>query len=308
MGSATRRGFWAAIIHGALALVAALASPLVGIVIAVMFFGFAWGIRVGRAWAAIAAVCFLLAPLPFAAARMPSGNAAGFAVMAAIELVFGFFLARAAIELWRNRGNRAVWPWAPAAAAFVVFWMAFHPFAIASGSMANTIRVGDQILVETVSWQLGRTPAIGDLVAIHYPLDRQQQFIKRVVAGPGDRIRIRDKKLYRNGQEAVEPYAIHSTSFVDPYRDNFPSVSPSIQLPDRAQEMLRDVQNGELVVPAGQYFLLGDNRDDSLDSRYWGFISASDITGSPVLIYGSHEPSGMSLRTTRWNRLGKLLR
>lgn len=121
--------------------------------------------------------------------------------------------------------------------------------------------------------------------------------------------------MYRNGLPVQEAYASHKSNYVDSYRDNFPS-TPNVVIPARAQEMLKhDVRNGELVVPDGQYFVLGDNRDNSLDSRYWGFISRNDIVGRPVFIYASYDEgerpaAGRRLPTllnTRWGRLFKLL-
>jgi signal peptidase I len=150
----------------------------------------------------------------------------------------------------------------------------------------------------------------------HYPIDRRQTFTKRVVGAPGDRLRIRDKHLYRNGSPVSEPYAQHTTDYIDAYRDNFPQGDPP-NLSIEAGSMLSDNLNGgELVVPDGRYFVLGDNRDNSLDSRYWGFIRSEDVIGRPVFIYASHstgelEPGVTGTPTVfnmRWDRVLKIVK
>jgi signal peptidase I len=184
---------------------------------------------------------------------------------------------------------------------------------IPSGAMEDTLLIGDSVFVEVASPHLGHTPEVGELVVFHYPIDRKETYVKRVVGVPGDRLRTQDKRLFRNGLPVPETYARHKTDYVDSYRDNFPS-PPNVSIPAPGQEMLAaNVRNGELVVPTGKYFVLGDNRDNSFDSRYWGFISRDDIIGTPVLIYASHDlgPPGTerreapTFRNTRWNRLLK---
>jgi signal peptidase I len=312
-GSAARTGYWAALAAAGAGAIGALVNPLAGGLVLALFLSVAFGIRRQGAWPAITGVCFLLAPIPIAATHVPAGQTVGFTAACLFQIALSFFLAQAAIELWHDPANRHPLPWAPLAAVFVVFWMVFQPFAVSSASMENTLLIGDQILVDTATWRLGRTPELGQIVVVQSPLDRKQRFIKRVVAGPGDRIRIRDRQLYRNGDPVEEPYAIHRDTAPDPYRDNFPSPSP-IQLAVAAEDMLRyHVHDGELLVPDGKYFVLGDNRDDSVDSRYFGLITASEVAGSPLLVYGSYDPArraafGDSVRNLRWNRLGKLLR
>jgi signal peptidase I len=158
-------------------------------------------------------------------------------------------------------------------------------------------------------------PRFGEIVVFHYPVDRKQIFTKRIAGIPGDRIRIVNKKLYRNGIEVNEPYAVHKLDYLDSYRDNFPS-EPSVPVFPPAQQMIdRNVANGEVIVPPGKYFVLGDNRDQSLDSRYWGFVSAADLIGKPILIYDSGDETTEDLsaqqplfrKHTRWERLFKRL-
>lgn len=188
--------------------------------------------------------------------------------------------------------------------------LCFRLYVIPTSSMEDTILRGDRVLVEKVSPLLGREPRVGDIVAHLYPLNSAEVYVKRIVGVPGDRLRIVNKHLYRNGAAAAEPYAKHVTNYVDAYRDNFPS-TPNIRLPPVAVEMLRDnVQAGEVVIPQGKYFVLGDNRDYSSDSRYWGFISKSDIIGRPLMVYlsiGEDSKQSPPAAKGRWERLFKPL-
>jgi signal peptidase I len=183
-----------------------------------------------------------------------------------------------------------------AALLVLVGWLVCFPlFVMPSASMEKTLLVGDHLIVDRISTLLGRRPKRGDVIAFRYPPNPREDYVKRIVGIPGDRLRFRDKHLYRNGAELQEPYAQYITSYVDAYRDNFPNGgNRAIGFPEmeRAAEMIEHhVRDGELVVPEGKYFVLGDNRDDSLDSRYWGFIQRSDMIGRPILIYGSPDAS-----------------
>jgi signal peptidase I len=131
-------------------------------------------------------------------------------------------------------------------------------------------------------------------VVFRYPADPAQHFVKRVVGLPGDHIRLWHSVVYINGHALQEPYVVFKEHFPDEFRDNFPrgnSVNENITV-DWATRLRTQVQNGELIVPRGQYFVLGDNRDQSLDSRYWGFVPRENIIGRPMVIYFSIiEPS-----------------
>jgi signal peptidase I len=177
-----------------------------------------------------------------------------------------------------------------------------------TGSMEKTLLVGDRIAV----WKThGAVPVRGEMVTHVYPVNRKDVFVKRIVAIPGDRVRITNKQLFVNGAAVSEPYVEHTTSYMDSYRDNFPS-EPNTPLYPSGQEMLaKNVVNGEVVVPPGRYFVLGDNRDSSLDSRYWGFIEQADIIGTPKFVYYSVKPnenpsareSKLPILEVRWGRL-----
>jgi len=172
-------------------------------------------------------------------------------------------------------------------------------FVIPTGSMEDTLLIGDHLLVDKLTYApagpiskhlLPYSPIRrGDIIVFRYPVDIQQTFVKRVIGIPGDRIRIENKQVYLNGTPLKEPYKFHKTEYFDSYRDSFPG-EPNVRLYDPAQDMLENqVVNGEVVVPPDCYFAMGDNRDSSLDSRYWGFVPRSNIIGKPLIIYWSYD-------------------
>jgi signal peptidase I len=115
--------------------------------------------------------------------------------------------------------------------------------------------------------------------------------VKRVIGIPGDRIHLRDGEVYRNGQKLVEPYVRHKVGNYDPYRDNFPAVAPSENYGVTSEEwelaLPSYVQGDDVVVPPNSYFGMGDNRDVSKDSRFWGFIPQDNVIGRPMFVYWS---------------------
>ncbi|HEY5382672.1 MAG TPA: signal peptidase I [Acidobacteriaceae bacterium] len=176
-----------------------------------------------------------------------------------------------------------------------------QPFRIPSESMVPTLRVGDFLMVDKQSfepegalgWLLPPSGVHrGDLVVFHYPVDPSMHLVKRVVALPGDRIRLRQGRVWINDAPITEPYAFYSASLTDDFRDNFPSLreaDPSLD-PRWWMDLRRSVVNGELTVPRGELFVLGDNRNDSEDSRYWGFVPEGDVVGRPFVVYFSIAP------------------
>jgi signal peptidase I len=188
-------------------------------------------------------------------------------------------------------------------------------YVISAPSMEGSLRVGDHILVNKLVQEnrLGR----GDLVTFRYPEDPRQIFVKRVIGLPGDHIRLIDKQVIRNGRRLVEPYVLHHSQFTDAYRDDFPA-GPAVNATPHGRDMLsHDAVGDEIVVPAESLFVLGDNRDNSLDSRYWGFVPRQDVIGKPVLVYWSYDAGSEKtpfgglpehfFSRTRWNRTLHLL-
>ena len=176
-----------------------------------------------------------------------------------------------------------------------------QPFVIPTSSMEDNLLVGDHLIVDRMAYApAGRLSRHllpyepvkrGDIIVFRYPLNIKEDYIKRAIGVPGDRIRLVNKQVYLNGKKLDEPYKYHKTSYIDSYRDNFPG-TPNIGLPPSAVDMLEHhVVNGEVVVPPGHYFAMGDNRDNSADSRYWGFVPAENIKGKPLMIYWSYEAS-----------------
>ncbi|MDP9267997.1 MAG: signal peptidase I [Acidobacteriota bacterium] len=196
-------------------------------------------------------------------------------------------------------------------ALFITTFIA-QAFQIPSGSMQKTLMTGDYLLVDKAVFAGegeegdagGRFQPLpyrgverGDIIVFHYPIKPETYFVKRVVGVPGDRVRIVDKRLYVNGRAESGDYAMHVDRKQDYYRDNFPELrfAPGNVDAHWWLEMRRMTSSaGELIVPAGGYFVLGDNRDDSQDSRYWGFVPRGNIVGRPLLIYWSRADTGAS--------------
>ena len=172
-------------------------------------------------------------------------------------------------------------------------------FVIPTGSMEDTLLIGDHLLVDKLAFAPAGAftkhllpysePHRGDIIVFRYPVDIRQTFVKRVMGVPGDHIHLENKRVWLNGHVLDEPYVVHKTEYLDSYRDNFPN-DPNAALLGGAPAMLENnVKNGEVVVPPGFYFAMGDNRDQSLDSRYWGFVPRENIIGKPLIIYWSYD-------------------
>ncbi len=186
--------------------------------------------------------------------------------------------------------------------ALLVRGFVVQAFRIPSGSMEPTLLVGDHLLVnrlsyvmklpftDTVLLDLG-SPERGDVVVFRYPQDRSKDFIKRVIGIGGDTVEIRNKVVYVNGRQVKDSHAHFEESTVTPAafspRDNF----------------------GPITVPKDSYFVMGDNRDRSYDSRFWGFVKRDDLVGRALVLYFSlnGEPDGF-LHYVRWERIGQIIR
>jgi signal peptidase I len=182
-----------------------------------------------------------------------------------------------------------------------VMTFVFQHFEIPSSSMEDTLLIGDHVVVNREQFAapahwLGpllpyRDLRRGDIVVFLSPEEPGLFVVKRIIGIPGDRIHLRDGTVYRNGEKLVEPYVRHKVENYDPYRDNFPAVPPSEMYGITSQEWIVDlpshIQGADIVVPPNSYFGMGDNRDVSKDSRYWGFIPRGNVIGRPMFIYWS---------------------
>jgi signal peptidase I len=181
--------------------------------------------------------------------------------------------------------------------ALIIRAYIIQAFKIPSGSMIPTLLIGDHILVNKFIYGtqipfsdkrflIFRKPEKGDIIVFKFPEDPKKDFIKRVIATEGDILESRDKVIYVNGKEVKEPYAYHGESFIRPRgsdpRDNF----------------------GPILVPNNNVFVMGDNRDQSFDSRYWGFVDVKAIKGEALIIYWSWD----SKKWLRFNRIGRLVK
>lgn len=189
--------------------------------------------------------------------------------------------------------------------ALVIRAFVIQAFKIPSGSMKPTLLVGDHILVNKFIYGVRlpflnteiihfTNPKRGDIVVFRYPVDPSKDFIKRVIGTPGDIVKIQDKRVYVNDQPLDEPYAVHSDNRILPA-----SVSPRDNL-------------SPITIPPNSLFVMGDNRDESYDSRFWKFVNTDDLRGKAFIIYWSWNRDGEltwtpTLSYIRWNRIGRIL-
>ncbi|HKD80420.1 MAG TPA: signal peptidase I [Candidatus Angelobacter sp.] len=190
-------------------------------------------------------------------------------------------------------------------------------FEIPSGSMENTLLVGDHVFVDRLTpmakggilgWIMPyRQIQRGDIVVFLHPREPGMYVVKRVMGIPGDRIHLQNGVVYRNGEPLNEPYLLRQGTPSE-FREDFPRGTYDGNYADWPMEMLAHVRNGELVVPPDSYFGMGDHRDVSLDSRYWGFIPRDHVVGRPLFIYWSFvTPDNEYERRDMTDRLSFLL-
>jgi signal peptidase I len=202
------------------------------------------------------------------------------------------------------------------AVALALFIRTFfvQAYKIPSGSMEPTLLIGDHLLVNKVAYGLrmpesilGLTPFAnslpygkylfsvkpvgrGDVVVFIFPEDQSKDFIKRVIAVAGDTIAVKDGKLYLNGSKVADPHA-------------------HFELPEDARSDFSPRDNfGPVTVPKGELFMMGDNRDHSYDSRFWGFVKRDAVEGRAIFIYWSWKTEGSSFLSLRWSRIGQIIR
>ena len=239
-----------------------------------------------------------------------------------------------------------MWEWTRSIVLAVVVFLfvrsfLIEAFKIPTGSMEGTLLAGDFLLVNKLVYGAEvpftkmklpaiRTPQRGDIIVFQWPLDRTKNFVKRIVGMPGDTIEMRNGNLIRNGKAQHEPYVVHTAPGSDVTDDEFKwqlgyllGASDPVKSPPRnplgvatleaSPDGYHPTRNnwGPIVVPAGNYFVLGDNRDNSLDSRYWGWVADSLVRGQPLVVYYSYDPDGAVkldwITRVRWKRFGEMI-
>jgi signal peptidase I len=193
----------------------------------------------------------------------------------------------------------------------VLFIITFvgQTFAIPSSSMENTLLIGDHLFVNRMglaprSGYMGpllpyREVKRGDIIVFLSPAEPDKHLVKRVIGIPGDHIHLRHGVVYRNGEALNEAYVIHTgIRQYDVERDDFPVMVPEIATPQWQETMPKYMQGEDLVVPPNNYFAMGDNRDNSYDSRYWGFVPRENLIGQPIGIYWSFASDGRDYEQT----------
>ena len=191
-------------------------------------------------------------------------------------------------------------------------------FVVPTSSMEDTVLIGDHMIVDKLAFSPHSGYAShllpytevkrGDIIVFKYPVNPKENYVKRVIGVPGDRIHLSNRELYLNGRKMSEPYVVHKMPYPNEYRDNFPLAPPDGLVMERGMEMLQtNVQNGDLVVPPGYYYAMGDNRDNSLDSRYWGLVPRENIVGKPTIIFWSYDASTEALTDPNFISLDHLL-
>src|SRR5258708_2088036 len=199
-----------------------------------------------------------------------------------------------------------------ATAVLALFFTTFlaQAFEIPSISMEDTLLVGDRPFVNKLAfappskWLEPLLPyeriRRGDIIIFKHPGQPDRiHMVKRAIGLPGDRIKIKNRDVYVNGRMLDEGYKLHKKGGIEPYRDNFPAPPDAAAYPAWQDEMPKHVdKDGSLVVPPGHYFAMGDNRDNSLDSRYWGFVPRENILGRPIVLYWSMEKKSEDYPTT----------
>jgi signal peptidase I len=246
----------------------------------------------------------------------------------------------------RGGALRFMWEWLRSvmlALMLFLFVRAFfiEAFKIPTGSMEGTLLAGDFLLVNKlvygaeVPFTKMKLPAIhapqrGDIIVFQWPLDPTKNFVKRIVGMPGDTLEMRNGNLIRNGRFQEEPYVVHTAPGSDVSDEEFKwqlgyllGANNPVKAPPRSPLSLESLQAspggyhptrnnwGPIVVPEGNYFVLGDNRDNSLDSRYWGWVADSLVRGQPLVVYYSYDPGGAVkldwITRVRWKRFGEMI-
>jgi signal peptidase I len=234
--------------------------------------------------------------------------------------------AKATPEEPKKSFGRWLWEWTKSIAVALVIWFVLRAllveaFRIPSSSMERTLLVGDFLFVNKALYGAEvpflhtrlpaiREPRLGDIVVFDSRTQENVKVVKRVVGMPGDTLEMRDNVLYRNGVRQVEPFVIRTDTVTDPADPEMRAWQLGYLLPSVDREAYRPTRGnwGPLAVPMGHYFVMGDNRDNSYDSRFWGFVDRRVIRGRPLFVYYSYDGTSWralpALTAIRWGRIG----
>ena len=223
--------------------------------------------------------------------------------------------------------GRWAWEWVKSIAVALVIWfvlraLLIEAFRIPSSSMEHTLLVGDFLFVNKALYGAEvpivrtrlpafREPERGDIVVFDSKTQQGVKVVKRLVGMPGDTLEMRRGVLFRDNVRQIEPYVQHIDTLSDPAEPEMRQWQVDYLLPDVDRESYHPSRDtwGPLVVPAGQYFVMGDNRDNSYDSRYWGFVDRRVIRGRPLFVYYSFDHGSWRalpfLTAIRWGRIGE---
>ncbi|MGI8499185.1 MAG: signal peptidase I [Gemmatimonadaceae bacterium] len=229
----------------------------------------------------------------------------------------------------RSRG-RLFWEWAKSFVIAVFLFLVIRTFLveafkIPTGSMERTLMVGDFLLVNKavygaeVPFTGKHLPALqrpkhGDVIVFEWPEDRTKNFVKRLIGLPRDTVEMREGQVYVNGARLTEPYVTHTEPNADPSGEEFRWQRDALVRRAEASTGYHPSRNnwGPLLVPEKSYFVLGDNRDNSYDSRYWGFVADSLVKGRPLIVYYSYDRDALHrmpwITNIRWGRVGERIR
>jgi signal peptidase I len=302
-----------AFVIAGITILSGLVGPIVVLPLAIIPLCAGIGILRRRVWSAYGFATYsfaqlLLVPIVLARPGYSTAHAIQMVFSALVSLMLGILFLSAGRSLAASGADRGrAFPWIVGAVLTILPFFFVHTFEIPGGSMENTLLPGDRILAQTFPIP---PPKRGKVVIFLSPADHSLDLVKRVIAIPGDHLRISRKVVVLNGTALDEKYVVHKGED-DFYPEDFPNESSLTGCAEGHEMLSRQVVNGEIVVPAGKYFVLGDNRENSLDSRCWGFVGAGDLIGKPLMIYDSvnqtedqaSHPELHWVWNTRWSRL-----
>ena len=268
----------------------AINGTVAGVPCALIFGTAAYQLYRDKPWGGFGPALFLATAATALALNDLRGKTTDHLSLAAICLLFAGLFFRAGRDLSKQHpSSRGRLGWIFTTIVLTVFpalaFVAFSTYRVSTPGMDGTLKNGNQLLLlRTSSFKRG------DLIVFRDPQNKTRSLVSRIIGVKGDHVRIINKQLVLNGKLAEEPYASYRTNYVDRFRDNFPH-EPGVHIhPGLIQMLIQNVVNGEVVVPSNAYFVLGDNRHNSVDSRLWGLVPQNAVLGKPIVVYDAEVP------------------